>query len=430
MRISMVSEHASPLAALGGVDAGGQNVHVAELSLALARRGHEVTVYTRRDDPALPDRVRTDPRLEVVHITAGPVRSVPKDMLLPYMGELAAGIVADWGTEPPDIVHGHFWMSGLAALDAAGQSRAAGRPVQVIQTFHALGTVKRRHQGGEDTSPSERLMLETMVGRSADRIVATCSDEVFELKAMGVPGSRVSIAPCGVDLELFTPHGPVEERGRASRIVSVGRLVPRKGMDLAIRALRELADIGRDDVELVIVGGAGNSTGLEEDPEAQRLRALAVDLGVGDRVILRGQVSRAEMPAVLRSADAVVCAPWYEPFGIVPLEAMACGVPVIAAAVGGLVDTVVDGKTGLHVPSQDPAAIAAAIAAIVADPEWGRELGDNGYRRVRARYSWSRIAADTEKAYQTALGAAVPAQPATARRSAARRLESTGGRAL
>lgn len=426
----MVSEHASPLAALGGVDAGGQNVHVAELSLALARRGHEVTVYTRRDDPALPDRVRTDPRLEVVHITAGPVRIVPKDMLLPYMGELADGIVADWGTEPPDIVHGHFWMSGLAALNAAGQSRAAGRPVQVLQTFHALGTVKRRHQGAEDTSPSERLMLETMVGRSADRIVATCSDEVFELKAMGVPGSRVSIAPCGVDLELFTPHGPVEDRGQPHRIVSVGRLVPRKGMDLAIRSLRELAVMGRDDVELVIVGGAGNSTGLEDDPEAQRLRALAVELGVADRVVLRGQVSRAEMPAVLRSADAVVCAPWYEPFGIVPLEAMACGVPVIAAAVGGLVDTVVDGKTGLHVPPQDPTAIAAAIADMVGDPEWARELGDNGYRRVKARYSWSRIAADTEKAYQTALGTAAPVQQTPARRSAARRLESTGGRAL
>ncbi len=201
-------------------------------------------------------------------------------------------------------------------------------------------------------------------------------------------------------------------------------------MDLVIRAMADLSARGRDDVELVIVGGSGNSASLEEDPEAQRLTALADALGVGDRVVLRGQVSRAEMPAVLRSADAVVCAPWYEPFGIVPLEAMACGVPVIAAAVGGLVDTVVHGKTGLHVPPQDPAAIAAAVDDVVSDPGWAGELGANGYRRVKARYSWSRIAADTEKAYQTALGAAAPAQPATARRSAARRLESTGGRAL
>ncbi len=437
MRISMVSEHASPLAALGGVDAGGQNVHVAELSLALARRGHDVTVYTRRDDPALPERVRTHPGLEVVHIDAGPARAVSKDLLLPYMGALADGIVADWGQEVPDVVHGHFWMSGLAALDAARQAGRAGTPVRVVQTFHALGTVKRRHQGAEDTSPPERLALEARVGRSADHVVATCSDEVLELAAMGVPGSRVSIAPCGVDLDLFSPHGPVQERGRAHRIVSVGRLVPRKGMDLAIRAL---AHLDRDDVELVIVGGAGNSAGLQDDPEAQRLLALAAELGVADRVILRGQVSRAQMPAVLRSADAVVCAPWYEPFGIVPLEAMACGVPVIAAAVGGLLDTVVDGATGLHAQPQDPAAIATAIAAVLADPARARELGENGYQRVLARYSWDRIAADTERAYLAVLGAgsspagsstpAIPPTSAAAQRSVARPLESTGGRVL
>lgn len=426
----MVSEHASPLAALGGVDAGGQNVHVAALSAALAGRGHDVTVYTRRDAADLPDRVGVAAGLEVVQVAAGPPRPVPKDELLPYIGALADGIACDWEKRPPDLVHAHFWMSGLAALDASRQVAVVGRQVPVVQTFHALGTVKRRHQGAEDTSPSERLMLEAMVGRSADRIIATCSDEVFELKAMGVPGDQVSIAPCGVDVELFTPHGPVEDRARAHRIVSVGRLVPRKGMDLVIRAMRELADLGRDDVELHIVGGAGSSTGLEDDPEAQRLRALAVDLGVADRVVLRGQVSRVEMPAVLRSADAVVCAPWYEPFGIVPLEAMACGVPVVTAAVGGLVDTVVDGTTGLHVPPQDPAAIAAAVADLLRRPAWARELGDNGHRRVKARYSWSRIAADTEKAYQLALAAAAPAEPATVRLGAARRLESTGGRAL
>lgn len=430
MRISMVSEHASPLAALGGVDAGGQNVHVAELSLALSRRGHDVTVYTRRDDPSLPGRVRTGPRLEVVHVSAGPARVVAKDGLLPYMGELAAGIFADWGSQPPDIVHGHFWMSGLAALDAAGRSRAAGRPVEVVQTFHALGTVKQRHQGAADTSPADRIMLETMVGRSARRVVATCTDEVFELKSMGVAGNRVSIAPCGVDLELFTPSGPAETKRKTHRIVSVGRLVPRKGMDLVIRALRELKDNGHDDVELVLVGGPGAATGLEGDPEAQRLKALAGELGVAGQVELRGQVQRAEMPGLLRSADAVVCAPWYEPFGIVPLEAMGCGVPVIAAAVGGLVDTVVDGRTGLHVPPQDPGAIASAVAEILAAPEWAAGLGRNGNRRVRARYSWSRIAADTEKAYQLALGSGSADSEDFNAPGAARHLESTGGRAL
>ncbi|MCU1516336.1 MAG: glycosyl transferase group 1, partial [Pseudarthrobacter sp.] len=240
MKISMVSEHASPLAALGGVDAGGQNVHVAALSEALARRGHTVTVYTRRDAADLPARVKAGPRLDVVHVNAGPACHIPKDELLPFMGDLAEGIARDWGDRAPDVVHGHFWMSGLAALDAARRAARgdnAGYRVPVVQTFHALGTVKRRHQGSGDTSPPQRRWLEPSVGRSVDRIIATCSDEVFELKAMGVNTGKVSIAPCGVDLGLFSADALPDPKPRTHRILSVGRLVPRKGVDLVIRAL-------------------------------------------------------------------------------------------------------------------------------------------------------------------------------------------------
>lgn len=396
----MISEHASPLAALGGVDAGGQNVHVAALSIALARRGHRVTVYTRRDSPDLPATVRVQPRLEVVHVDAGPATHVPKDELLPFMGALADGVVLHWGGEPPDVVHGHFWMSGIAALDAARRGPAGFR-VPVVQTFHALGTVKRRYQGADDTSPAERSFLEPSVGRSADRIIATCSDEVFELKSMGIATGKVSIAPCGVDLELFSSEGPADARTRAHRILSVGRLVPRKGVDLVIRSLPYLREAGFDDVELLIVGGGAGADG--PDPEARRLLDLARDLGVADQVELRGQVPREAMPGIFRSADAVACTPWYEPFGIVPLEAMACGIPVVAAAVGGLTDSVVDHATGLHVPPKDPEAIAGAVAALLSSPALRGKLGQNGERRAKARYSWSRVAAETETAYQLAI---------------------------
>ncbi|MDR6791966.1 glycosyltransferase involved in cell wall biosynthesis [Pseudarthrobacter oxydans] len=405
MRISMISEHASPLAALGGVDAGGQNVHVAALSEALARRGHHVTVYTRRDATELPARVRVGPRLEVVHVDAGPARHVPKDGLLPFMGELADGVARDWSLRPPDVVHGHFWMSGLAALDAARRP-ASGYRIPVIQTFHALGTVKRRHQGAEDTSPQERRWLEPGVGRSADRIIATCSDEVFELKAMGIDTGKISIAPCGVDLDFFSADGPTAARTAGHRILSVGRLVPRKGVDLVIRSLPYLRESGFDDVELLIVGGGGDSGVLDADPEVRRLLGLAAELGVVDQVRLQGQVARGEMPGIFRSADAVVCAPWYEPFGIVPLEAMACGVPVVAAAVGGLRDTVVDHGTGLHVPPRDPEAIASALAMLLRNRSLRAELGNAGKVRARTRYSWDRVAAETEKAYQLAMAGA------------------------
>ncbi|MCU1511251.1 MAG: glycosyl transferase [Arthrobacter sp.] len=404
----MVSEHASPLAALGGVDAGGQNVHVAALSTALARRGHHVTVYTRRDSARLARRVQILPHLEVVHLDAGPARHVPKDELLPYMGALADGISRDWQRRPPDVIHGHFWMSGVAALDAARRG-PSGAHVPVVQTFHALGTVKRRHQGAEDTSPLERQWLEPSVGRSVDRIIATCSDEVFELKAMGIDTARISVAPCGVDLELFSGAGAAEPRRRAHRILSVGRLVPRKGVDLVIEALPALRDAGFD-VELLIVGGGGDAAAVAGDAEARRLLDVATALGVHERVAFRGQVPRGAMPAIFRSADAVVCTPWYEPFGIVPLEAMACGVPVVAAAVGGLRDTVVDQWTGLHVPPKDPAAITAALAALLADPGLRRALGAGGEARARARYSWARVAAETERAYLQTMAASADAR--------------------
>jgi glycosyltransferase involved in cell wall biosynthesis len=172
-------------------------------------------------------------------------------------------------------------------------------------------------------------------------------------------------------------------------------------VDLVIRALAHLKEMGFDDVELLIVGGGG--TAGSQDPEARRLLRLARDLGVADQVVLRGQVSREEMPAIFRSADAVACTPWYEPFGIVPLEAMACGVPVVAAAVGGLTDSVVNHGTGLHVPPRDPEAIADALAMLLAAPELRDKLGRAGERRAKARFSWSRIAAETEKAYQLAI---------------------------
>ena len=399
----MVSEHASPLAALGGVDAGGQNVHVAALSAALAARGHQVTVYTRRDAEDLPARVRVAPGLEVVHVEAGPPRHVPKDELLPLMAEFADGIAQDWGKRPPDLVHGHFWMSGLASLDASRQLSGVNHRVPVVQTFHALGTVKRRHQGSADTSPPERRWLEPSVGRGADRVIATCSDEVFELKAMGVAPDRISIAPCGVDLTLFSGSRPKRLGGH--RILSVGRLVPRKGVEVVIRSLPLLRDAGFDDVELLIVGGAGDAAATESDTEAQRLQSVAAALGVGQQVTFRGQVPRDAMPGIFLDADAVVCTPWYEPFGIVPLEAMACGVPVVAAAVGGLTDTVVDQVTGLLVPPRDPAATAAALARLLGNPGLGRTLGRAGRQRARARYSWDRVAAETENAYKQTLAA-------------------------
>lgn len=399
MRIAMVSEHASPLAALGGVDAGGQNVHVAQLSAALARRGHQVTVYTRRDNRDLPDRVVTPEGYSVVHVAAGPAEPVPKDELLSYMGPFAQFLDAEWAADRPDVAHAHFWMSGIATQLAA---RHLNLPA--VQTFHALGVVKRRHQGAQDTSPPDRLRLEATVARSATWVAATCTDEVFELMRMGRSRNRISVVPCGVDLDLFHPEGPVAPRSERHRIVSVGRFVPRKGFDVVVRALPHLPD-----TELVLVGGPDRSQ-LGSDPEARRLLSLATELGVSDRVKLYGSVSRTDMPAILRSADVVACTPWYEPFGIVPLEAMACGVPVVASAVGGMLDTVVHDVTGHLVKPQRPDEVAKAVKGLLRDDFLRQSMGAAGRDRGRARYSWDRVAADSQRIYDRLVSVRV-AQP-------------------
>jgi glycosyltransferase involved in cell wall biosynthesis len=402
----MVSEHASPLATLGGVDAGGQNVHVTALARALAGRGHHIDVYTRRDAWDLPDRVPLCPGVDVVHVPAGPAEPVPKDELPPYMPAFGRWLTDAWsparrpagarpGPRRPDVVHAHFWMSGVAAL-AAG--RAVGVPV--VQTFHALGSVKRRHQGAADTSPADRIDTETRLALEVDVVVATCTDELAELARLGTPVERVQVVPCGVDLEHFTPQGPVgtvRRLGRSPayphRLLAVGRLVERKGLETVVRALVRLPG-----AELVVAGGPPLDR-LDADPEAVRLTALARRLGVGERLRLVGEVGRGDLPALMRSADVVVATPWYEPFGIVPLEAMACGRPLVGTAVGGLLDTVVPGVTGVLVRPRDPDALAAAVAPLLADPDARAGMGAAARARAVARYGWPRVARDTEAAY-------------------------------
>lgn len=388
MRIGIVSEHASPLATLGGADAGGQNVHVAALARALAGEGHEVVVYTRRDDPRSPDEVVFCPGVTVVHVPAGPAERLPKDELLPHMREMGRNLAELWRSDPPEVVHSHFWMSAIAAL--AG---LRGLDVPLVHTFHALGTVKRRHQGKKDTSPPERIRFERAICRDADHIVATSGEEVVELGQMGAARSKITVVPCGVDTELFHPNGPEAPRSGRPRLLAVGRMVERKGFDLAIAALR-----GVPDAELLVVGGPARER-LGEDPEARRLAAVARRYGVEDRVEFLGSVPQDRMPALLRSADALVCTPWYEPFGIVALEAMACGRPVVATAVGGLKDTVIEGTTGVLVRPARPAELARALRELLADPIRLEGLGVAGRERVQVRYQWPWIAKETAEVY-------------------------------
>jgi glycosyltransferase involved in cell wall biosynthesis len=219
---------------------------------------------------------------------------------------------------------------------------------------------------------------------------------MFDLVRMGAPRARVSLVPCGVDLDRFRPDvraTSTPKRRRRFRLLCVSRLVERKGLDTAIDAVALLPD-----AELVIAGGPPRAR-LADDPEGCRLIERAARLGLEDRVRFTGQVAQHALPALYRSADLVVCTPWYEPFGMVPLEAMACGVPAVVAAVGGLVDTVIDGVTGLHVPPRDPEALAGAINVLLGDASMRAAMARRAALRARDRYGWETIAGDTMHAY-------------------------------
>jgi glycosyltransferase involved in cell wall biosynthesis len=396
MRIAMISEHASPLAALGGVDAGGQNTHVAELAAALAAEGHDVRVYTRRDSTDLPTLVQMQQGVTVAHVPAGPPEPLPKDDLLPYMKDFSRWLVDQWRGEEwvPAVAHAHFWMSGLAAVTAGRQTG-----VPVVQTYHALGTVKKRHQGAADTSPARRIGYERALGRAVDRVVAQCQDEVRELVRLGVPRNRMALIPSGVNSEKFSPEGPVEPRDPdRPRILTVGRYVERKGFADVISALKIVPS-----AECVIVGGPPAAE-LDSDPFAGKLRRLAESTKVADRLRLVGAVPANEMPRWYRSADVLATAPWYEPFGLTPLEAMACGVPVVATAVGGLTDTVVDGLTGDLVPPRDPRSLGMALRRVLGDPVRRFAYATAALDRARQCYSWKRAAEQLGAVYSAVSG--------------------------
>lgn len=384
MRIAMISEHASPLGDSG------RYAYIANLSAALAEIGHEVRVFTRRDDPALAEVVTTPGGIRIVHVPAGPPRFLPPDLLLPHMGEFARLLEEIWRGDDwaPEVAHAHFWTSGLAAVTAA---RQFGIPV--VQSFHELGEVEA---GGDGPS---RTGYERALGRAVDRVVAQTQDEVQGLMRIGVPRARLTVVPAGVDSVRFTPEGPAADRDPdRPRILSVGRLVERKGFGDVIQAMRYVPR-----AEVVVVGGPAAGD-LAADPGARKLRALAEKFQVADRLRLVGAVPEADMPRWYRSADLLVAAPWQEQYESSALEAMACGVPVIGTTVGGLTETVVDGLTGDLVPARDPRALGGALRRLVNDRVRRFAYATAALDRARQAYSWKRVAAQVGSVYATVTG--------------------------
>lgn len=444
MRIALVAPHA----ALPGSQATGRGHRVTSLAQALARLGHSVTVYAREDSAALPGRAEVAQGVTIEHVPAGPPTRLSADEVAPHLRAFSDQLARRWQQEPPDIAHAHFWTSGLAAL--AG---VRGLDVPVVQTFHSLGiphapgTVKavgtqpargsrgrhapgttrlpgtaragaasaagaRRHHRPESARQLARIRLEVCLARNVSAVLATSSEEMSKLAGLGVPRASMRVVPWGVDTGRFAPEGPVAVRNGRPRLLAVrqpsGPDGPGEqdegpdGLDVVIRALAEVPA-----AELLIASGpSGRPRG--GDPVRKVLLALAKDLGVAERVTFTGEVSWEDLPALLRSADLLVSGAWDEPFGTVALQAMACGTPVAAPALGVCQDAVIDGTTGILVPPGQPSLLARRIRHLLASPVQLDAFGIAAVDRARSRYSWDRIGRETVRAYERCLPHALP----------------------
>lgn len=392
-RVAMLSLHTCPLAVLGGKETGGMNVYVRELARALGRRGDAVDVFTRSQNPEIPRVAPLGPGARVIHLPAGPEMPLPKESLADYAREFVERLDSFRVAEGVEyaIIHSHYWLSGLAA----GRLKARWG-VPVIQMFHTLGKLKNRAGGNGGQEPARRIVGETEIIGLADRIVAPTPIERAHLVwYYGAPTEKIDVIPCGVDTALFSPMDPIEARRQVGLddqrvLLFVGRLDPIKGAETLLRAFVSLRRELRESATLLVVGGTRddrwNGTG-----EAARLRRLTVELGIDASVRFLGPLPQERLPLYYAAADCCLMPSYYESFGMVALEAMACGTPVIASRVGGLATTVQDGVTGYLVPEGNPEALAERTAQLLRDDTLRRRLGAEALRWAR-QFQWETIA--------------------------------------
>ncbi len=386
-RVVLVSMHTSPLLTPGEGTAGGMNVYVDELARAMASRGVEVDVFTRRDRPGLADVVEVSERYRVHHVTAGPDRAVDTVDLAAFVVEFADGVAALIETmdPPPDVVHSHYWLSGWAAIVL---KRRLGIPV--ANSFHTLGRVKDLTRRFDDPpEPLLRIATEHEVIEEADCVVASTPAEAADLmEHYGADPGRLCTSPPGVDHTLFHPGSRAAARrrlglGDGPRVLYVGRIQPLKGVDVAVEAFVQLSR-RIPGVELDLVGGPSGSNG---EPELDRLIRRVHEAALSARVRFRGTMPHRALADWYRAADVLHVPSRSESFGLVAAEAQACGVPVVAARVGGLPDVVQEGRSGLLVDGWDPSDHAAALETVLSDAATAGVLSQ-GAVEWSERFSW------------------------------------------
>ncbi len=391
-RIAMLSVHTSPLAQPGAGDGGGMNVYVRSLASALARAGVECVVMTRADHAEQPSIVEVEPGFQVVNLDAGPRRPVSKAALIDLVDDLveaAARGLSDLG--PVDAIHANYWLSG-----AVGHRLKHQLDLPLVTTFHTLARTKAA--AGVDDDPPARARIESEVLACTDRIVTSTVEEQAELLTRyGADPTRIEVVPPGVDHSVFVPGDRDAARRQLSLprgpvVLFVGRIQPLKGADLALQSVAALSD---PSVTLVVVGGP---SGTDGDGELARLHLLATDLGIDDQVRWVDAQPHDSLADWYRAADVCVVPSRSESFGLVALEAAACGTPVVAARVGGLRSIVEPGETGYLVDGRQPSDFADPVRRLLADPRHAADMGAAAAAQSR-RYAWSITAARLRRLY-------------------------------
>jgi len=395
-KVAFISEHASPLAVLGGVDSGGQNIYVDQVARHLAKLGFEVDIFTRWDNPSIKKIVKYSKGVRVIHVPAGPKSFVPKESLFQYMDEFASNMISfiEEGDMDYELIHAHFWMSGYVAVTVKKILK-----IPFVITFHALGRVRRMYQGAADGFPDARFFVEEMVTREADLIIAECPQDKEDLMVhYYAREEKIRIVPCGFDHREFYPIDKKKSKAKLGIspdefvILQLGRMVPRKGVDNVIRSLGYMSKKYNLPVRLLIVGGESDEPCPIKTPEIGRLKEIAEAEKVSDKITFVGRKNREQLKYYYNASDVFVSTPWYEPFGITPLEAMACGIPVIGANVGGIKFSVRHGKTGFLVPPNEPEILGERIVEIFSNEEEAKRISNNAIKHVNTLFTWEIVA--------------------------------------
>jgi D-inositol-3-phosphate glycosyltransferase len=397
--VALISEHGDPAAKIGREAAGGQNVYVRQVGEALAALGWQVDMFTRKANPYDAKIVQHGPRCRTIRLSAGPEAYVSRDEMMEFMPDFVQSFVDFQARDGMNyqLIHTHYWMSGWVGMQLRQKF-----PVQLIHTYHSLGAVK--YSSGVEAPPiaQERLAVEQQILESFDRVVATSPQEEADLRHLVSRLGQTQVIPCGTDIDNFQVLSKPEARSvlnldpKQPIVLYVGRFDKRKGIETLVRAMAEVEK--SSNARLLVVGGSDPNQ--PDGQERQRIEALADDLGIAERTEFVGMVGHDRLPIYYSAADVCVVPSHYEPFGLVAIEAMACGTPVIASNVGGLRFTVVPEETGLLVEPQDVTGFAQAIQRTLTDRLWAQKARKQAALRVRANFSWSGVASQLDRLYK------------------------------